>query len=109
MLAFVPWAMSFLHSRIKSGSAWERFAKAFFGNWENAGIGNLDKTKLEALLVYRLHVQEILPANGTRVSLAEAVALNKDVAEIDWLLVKGFTLFHKEPIDAQVLIDTSIR
>lgn len=101
--------MSYLRSRIKFSGAWEELARTFFGHWEDVGFGNLDKTKLEALLIYCLHSQGILPANGFRVSLSEAVALNKDPAEIDRFLVKGFTLFHKDLIDTQQLIDAAVR
>jgi hypothetical protein len=59
--------MGFLQSRLKTSCDWEELAKNFFGHWEDTGFGNLDKSKLEALLIYCLHVQEVVPANGIKV------------------------------------------
>jgi len=40
-------------------------ARSFFGHWEDVGLGNLDKTKLEALLACCLHIQGVIPADGS--------------------------------------------
>ena len=101
--------MSFLESQLHSSQAWETFAKKFFGHWDEAGFGNLDKTKLEALFAYCLHCQSILPANGTRITLAESHALNKDPSELDKLIANGYKIFHKEPINTDLIIGTVTR
>jgi hypothetical protein len=35
--------------------------------------------------------------------------LNKEPVELDKLIAKGYTLFNKEPIDANILIEASLR
>lgn len=101
--------MRFLESQLHSSQAWETFAKKFFGHWDDAGFGNLDKSKLEALFAYCLHHQGILPVQGSRISLAESHALNKDPSELDRLIANGYKIFHKEPIKADLIIDTVTR
>ena len=101
--------MNFLESQLKTSESWEILSRNFFAHWEEAGFGNLDKTKLEALLAYCLHIQGVIPADGFRITLAEAHALNKEPADLDKLIAKGYTLFHKEPINTDLLIDTTLR
>jgi len=101
--------MNFFESKLHSSQAWETLAKKFFGHWDDAGFGNLDKSKLEALLAYCLHSQGILPAKGPRISLADSYALNKDPSELDKLIANGYKIFHKESINADQLIGTVMR
>ena len=83
--------------------------RKFFGNWDATGFGNLDKSKLEALLAYCLHHQGLLPGKGPRISLAESHALNKDPSELDKLIANGYKIFHDEPINPDFLIGTVVR
>lgn len=101
--------MNFLESQLKTSVSWEMLARSFFGHWEDVGLGNLDKSKLEALLAYCLHIQGDIPADGLRITLAEAHAFNKEPADLDKLIAKGYTLFHKDPISTDLLIDTTLR
>ena len=101
--------MSFFESKLNSSQAWEILARKFFGHWDAAGFGNLDKSKLEALLAYCLHHQGLLPGKGPRISLAESHALNKDPSELDKLIANGYKIFHDEPINPDLLIGTVVR
>ena len=69
--------MNFLKSQLKTSTSWEILSRNFFGHWEEVGFGNLDKAKLEDLLAYCLHIQGVIPADGFRITLVEAHALNK--------------------------------
>ncbi len=93
-----------MESQWKTSVSWEMLARSFFGRWEDVGLGNLDKTKLEALLAYCLHIQGVIPADGLRISLAEAHAPNKEPADLDKLIAKGYTLLHKDPISPIYLL-----
>ena len=79
------------------------------GHWEEVGFGNLDKSKLEALLSYCLHIQGVIPSDGSRITLAEAHALNKELADLDKLIAKGYTFFNKETISTDPLIEITLR
>ena len=83
--------------------------KKFFGHWEKVGFGNLDKIKLEALLAYCLHIHGVIPADSLSITLTEAHALNKEPVDLDKLIAKGYTLFHKDLISTDLLIETTLR
>jgi len=101
--------MNFLESQLKRSASWEILSRNFFGQREEVGLGNLDKTKLEAILAYCLHIQGDIPADGFRITLGEAHVLNKEAADLGKLTAKGRTLFHKEPISTDLLIETPRR
>ena len=67
--------MNFLGSQLKTSESWEILSRNFFGHWEEVGFGNLDKIKLEALFAYCVHIQGEIPADGLRITLAEAHTL----------------------------------